>query len=590
MARRRFHYRWVWELESSPEAVWPLVADTNRFNRDAGVPALDAAGVDAATGAHRLRFARLGVGIEWDEEPFEWVRPFRFGVVRRYLRGPVAEMEVKVELTPRANGGTSLAYDVRAEPRNVLGLAAIPIEIGRRSRARFAATFARYDRLARAAGPAATEDGRAQLAPGGRERLRVATDALREEGIEPMLVERLAVTVERGDELAVARLRPYVLADAWAAPRRSVLELCLHATRAGLLDLRWDLLCPRCRGPQESQERLGGFERGIHCESCNIDFGVDLEHSVELSFAPNPSVRAVERVDFCVGGPQVTPHVVLQQSLAPGERRLLAPALEPGRYRLRTRARRGHRAVLVTADGGDADVRLDDGDWPREELRLSTAPTLVVENAASSPQQVALERAAWSDDAATAADVTALQVFRDLFATEALRPEEPISVGSLAVLFTDLRDSTRFYRTVGDAPAFGAVLRHLDVLRAGVVAEDGAVVKTMGDAVMAVFRRPVAAVRAALAGQRALAGEHQLKVGIHVGPCIAVEQNGLFDYFGSTVNAAARLVALSDGEDVIVSATVRDDPEVLALNLVGEPLDAELKGFDDRFELWRLMP
>jgi class 3 adenylate cyclase len=588
----RFHYRWIWELEASPEQLWPLVADTNRFNRDARVPRLEQVGAAGESGARRLRLARLGVGIEWDEEPFEWVRPFRFGVVRRYHGGPVAEMEVRVELTPREGGGTSLAYDVRAEPRNVLGLVAIPIEIGRRSRARFATTFARYDRLARAAVPAATGDaGRAQLSPGGRERLRVAIDALRKEGIEPALVDRLADTVRRGDELTVARLRPYVLADAWDVSRRSVLELCLHATRAGLLDLRWDLMCPRCRGPQESRERLGGFDREIHCDSCNIDFGVDLEHSVELSFAPNPSVRAVERIDFCVGGPQVTPHVVLQQSLAPGERRVLALALEPGRYRLRTRTRRGHRAVVVAAaDGGDADLRLDDGDWPREELRLSIAPTLAVENAAASTQQLALERAAWSDDVATAADVTALQVFRDLFATEALRPEEPISVGSLAVLFTDLRDSTRFYRTVGDAPAFGSVLRHLDVLRAGVVAEDGAVVKTMGDAIMAVFRRPAAAIRAALAGQRALAGEHRLKVGIHVGPCIAVEQNGLLDYFGSTVNAAARLVALSNGEDVVVSAAVRDDPEVRTLNLVAEPLDAELKGFDERFDLWRLKP
>jgi class 3 adenylate cyclase len=106
--------------------------------------------------------------------------------------------------------------------------------------------------------------------------------------------------------------------------------------------------------------------------------------------------------------------------------------------------------------------------------------------------------------------------------------------------------------------------------------------------VMAVFRRPVAAVRAALAGQRAIAPEHHLKVGIHFGPCIAVDQNGLLDYFGSTVNAAARLVALSNGEDVIVSAAVRNDPEVRALDLAATPIDAELKGFDERFELWRL--
>ena len=107
-----------------------------------------------------------------------------------------------------------------------------------------------------------------------------------------------------------------------------------------------------------------------------------------------------------------------------------------------------------------------------------------------------LERTAWSDEAATAAEVTALQTFRDLFAAEALRPGEPISVGSLAVVFTDLRGSTRYYRDVGDAPAFGSVLQHLDLLREAVAAEGGAVVKSMGDAIMAVFARPLPAVRA----------------------------------------------------------------------------------------------
>jgi hypothetical protein len=58
--------------------------------------------------------------------------------------------------------------------------------------------------------------------------------------------------------------------------------------------------------------------------------------------------------------------------------------------------------------------------------------------------------------------VTALQVFRDLFATEALRPGEQISVGTLTVLFTDLKNSTRMYREIGDATAFGHVMNHFE--------------------------------------------------------------------------------------------------------------------------------
>jgi class 3 adenylate cyclase len=205
---------------------------------------------------------------------------------------------------------------------------------------------------------------------------------------------------------------------------------------------------------------------------------------------------------------------------------------------------------------------------------------------------------AWADVALTAAEVTALQLFRDLFATEALRPGEPISVGSLTVVFTDLRDSTRFYRDVGDAPAFGSVMNHLELLRETVTGEDGAIVKAMGDAIMAVFSRPVSAVRAVLRAQRAVASPadgrppFSLKAGIHTGPCIAVSQNGRLDYFGSTVNLAARLVDLSSGSDVIVSEAVHSDPEVaelLGVSVRAETLEAALKGFDEvRFALWRL--
>ena len=107
---------------------------------------------------------------------------------------------------------------------------------------------------------------------------------------------------------------------------------------------------------------------------------------------------------------------------------------------------------------------------------------------------------------------------------------------------------------------------------------------------MAVFTRPVAALRAMLAAQASVAGRPlALKVGIHTGPCIAVNQNGMLDYFGSTVNLAARLVALSSGDDIVVSDAVISDPEVAELELRAEQAQGTLKGFEgESFALWRL--
>jgi len=91
MLGREHHYHWEWRLRSSPEELWPLVADTNRFNRDARMPALETPGPGEA-GRRLLRLRKLGVPIEWEEQPFEWIRPHHFSVVRRYRRGPVEEM------------------------------------------------------------------------------------------------------------------------------------------------------------------------------------------------------------------------------------------------------------------------------------------------------------------------------------------------------------------------------------------------------------------------------------------------------------------------------------------------------------------
>jgi class 3 adenylate cyclase len=583
-------YRFELALESSPEALWPLVSDTNRFNRDAGVPAVEPRGT-GVNARRRLRLRRLGMPIEWEEEPFEWVSPHRFSVRRRYIRGPVAEMLVNATLTPTEGGGTKLVYEVEARPRNLLGRLAIPVEVGVLSRRRFIAAFRRYDQdAAKAAGRPAGPPPRLEDAV--YRRIDRARDALVRAGCERELVDRLCAEIAGGDDLAVRRLRPYTLARAWGFGRRETLELCLQAVREGLLTLRWELLCPLCRGPAERATTLNAVAGELHCDTCRIDFSADFERSVEITFAPAPGVRAVEQDEYCVGGPQVTPHVISQQLLPPGGTSSHSPRLEPGRYRLRTLALPGALPVVVEHKGATAaEASAEPGGW-RGELRLAEHATLMLENATEEEQLFVLERTRWSDEASTAAEVTALQVFRDLFAAEALRPGEPISVGTLTVVFTDLRGSTRYYREVGDAPAFGSVLEHVDVLREAVREEDGSVVKAMGDAIMAVFVHPVAAVRAMLAAQRAVAGRPlALKVGIHTGTALAVNQNGVLDYFGSTVNLAARLVELASGDDLVVSGVVLDDPEVAALGLPRTPIESALKGFEgETHAVWRLAP
>jgi class 3 adenylate cyclase len=292
----------------------------------------------------------------------------------------------------------------------------------------------------------------------------------------------------------------------------------------------------------------------------------------------------------------------VQQSIPAGEQSTLTPTLEAGRYRLRTLQYPGGQHLRVAADGApEITLYPDARESSAEELLLARSPTLHFVNPSMDKQVFILERTAWSDQAVTAAEVTALQLFRSLFSSEALRPGEQIAVGSITIVFTDLRGSTRLYREIGDAPAFGRVMNHFDVLTQVVADEGGALVKTIGDAVMAVFPRPIGALRAMLQAQYTLAHPPEgmlpmcLKAGIHTGPCIAVTLNERLDYFGSTVNLAARLEGVSSGKDVVITSDVADDPEIqewLAQHrqeVAIEPFSQTLKGFDtEEFALCRI--
>lgn len=609
MALREYHKRWEFDLKSSPERLWPYIADTNRFNRDTGVPQIEVgpANKQLRNARRKIRLGFYGLPVEWEEQPFEWVKPVRFGVERVYSKGPLARLRMRAELKPNTDGGTHLIYEVWSTPRNIPGAVAIPMQLNFVVARRFREYIQKYDGVASQGVAVKTAAPNTSQSSFDLQRLstlkqKLIADLETTESPEQRLAvaERLAQFLEHGDDFEVARIRPYKLADEWHEPRRLVLEVCLRATRVGLLDFQWDLLCPLCRGPQESGLSLKDIKTDVHCETCKIDFTVNFDRYVELTFRPNPSVRKLSVAPYCIGSPHWTPHVVAQQLIPAGNTRELLLPLESGSYRLRALELPGSQEVTVSPEGeASAHVTISGNGWSEEPLQVNEEFKLTLQNETDVEQLMILERLEWSDQATTAAEVTALQMFRDLFAAEALRPGEQISVGTLTVLFTDLRNSTQLYREIGDATAFGRVMSHFDVVRKSITNHDGAIVKTIGDAVMAVFRSAADGLLAMLEVQQALAEPSdgsrplQLKAGLNTGPCIAVTLNDRLDYFGSTVNMAARLECLSNGSDVIISRSVYEDPRVQELiaqdDFDAAPFDMKLKGFENEsFELWRV--
>jgi class 3 adenylate cyclase len=104
-------------------------------------------------------------------------------------------------------------------------------------------------------------------------------------------------------------------------------------------------------------------------------------------------------------------------------------------------------------------------------------------------------------------------------------------------------------------------------------------VKTIGDAVMATFVNPVDAVRASQQIHQAFHPARtdtpiRLRISLNTGPCIAVRLNANADFFGGTVNVAAKLQALAEGYQIAMSdATYRSAGVADFLGEQGAPLE-----------------
>ncbi|MEE8287478.1 MAG: adenylate/guanylate cyclase domain-containing protein [Gammaproteobacteria bacterium] len=587
---------WIWHFDSPPEAIWPVLSDTARFNEAADLPRHTIIETPREDGSVEfLARARIGpFPLEWEENPVNWVDRQWFEHCRVFRNGPLEYLCATLRLFPEP-GGCRCEYTVDVAPRNLLGRLLLAtgflVRIGRT----FEPLADSAREFARGARDTEFDFKSPRLTPGARDR---AADMVARIEATPHghgLAARLSEHVLTRQEVDVWTIRPLQLARSWGVPQRHAIELCLEAVKQGLLRLRWDLLCPRCQVGKGTVLALDELPRGAHCGSCNIDYERDYANNVELAFHPANSIRPLESGEYCLFGPASTPHIKVQLTLSPGEQRLVALQPEHGRYRVRTLEAGPEQAFdwhggafpRITVDGDHVTFGEASGDG-----------TIELANTSDRSLTLIIEENAWMRDALTAKRVTAMQAFRDLFDDDVLRPGDDVEIDHITIMFTDLKGSTALYERIGDPKAYALVRQHFAILGKAVREHDGAIVKTIGDAIMAVYVNPADGLRCALQIQDDIerfnhdSGKEPviIKLGLHLGRCISVTLNNRLDYYGSAANKAARLEGQSTGGDIVLSPEYAADREVARL-LADTPAreeSAELKGFPEPIRFLRI--
>jgi adenylate cyclase len=593
-----------YDLPFPPEAVWPALSNTDWMNRALGLPPVHYDFTANAEGGSsiRARAQVAGLQVVWQEFPFEWLEPEFYRVRRVFENGPLREANGGIELL-RQPGGTRVRVISEVLPRNALGKFLAENVLFRKTRRDMRRITEQLAEFLRGQKPTALP--RLTVQPVDEAALKAGLDKLRRTGRSAEHIDRLQKMLREAPDVELTHIRPLAVARHWNADPWEVLSLFLHATRCGLLDFRWEVLCPNCRSSrQQLVKSLNGLARTSHCEVCQIEFDAQFDKSVELKFAVNPAVRRRDEQTYCLAGPGGKPHVISQTWLEPGqERSWKLPALTRP-VRLRSPQVKGSFALDpgVLGENRPAFIRTNASgfeiDYERGCMKTSVAR---IHNPNSFPVLLSLDQIGWSDDILTAARVTNWQEFRDLFSNEVISPDEDITVGSQVILFTDLRGSTAMYRGIGDAPAYALVRDHFVVLTAAVRRHHGTVVKTIGDAVMACFSRVDEALEAVRDMNRDLpvprsnhsqAARLTLKASLHVGACLAVNANDRLDYFGTTINLAARMVSCCQGGDLAVSDEIFQRPEMTeflrSCEASPELSEVRFRGFNKARQVWRI--
>jgi len=426
---------------------------------------------------------------------------------------------------------------------------------------------------------------------------------------EPDVVCAIEALVRDAPDNRLNRINALAFATKTGLNEDRVIAAFLHAARLGLFEMSWNVLCPGCGGVLDAGASLKTVNQTEYgCALCAAGYEPTLDEMVEVTFTVTPRIRRIAahapndlpalqfyRQLFWSSGidlpddafekaiDEITLELV---ELPPGEKAMLSLTLpsefvivfDPVTHMAQfidvkgepTRERQSLSIVFNRAHAHTTTIVMQPG-----PLRLALdnrTDTRVVPGVFVAGQAMH-DLLGNRQPFLTAKRLLSNQTFREIYRTSTLDIDQRLKITSLTFLFTDLKGSTDFYERVGDLVAFDIVKEHFRILQEIIAAESGAVVKTIGDAVMATFATPDRGLAAALRireAMRALNQQRQnedllLKIGIHEGPCLAVTLNDRQDYFGQTVNIASRVQCLAVSRSILATGSIVDHPQAFEL-------------------------
>lgn len=569
-----------WDLQSSPDALWPHVSNTDRLNRAIGLPAVRyRTEKDERLGLRKFGSFKIGgMQVSWEEHPFEWVEGSRLGVLREFDRGPFKWFMSTVELRPKPDGGTHLVHTVRIQPRNTVGRVVSTIEAGWKGGRALDRVYKRIDTSIQAKKNELTSidpfEAAGSLLAKQQSRLTQRLELLIQQGVTPETADKLEDFLRTAPAQALTHVRPIQLADDLQVDADEMLSACLIAASCDLLVLEWDVLCPTCRAPASTERILSSIDAHTECEACDVEFQSNVGNAIELVFRVHPEIRDADNAQYCVGGPGHAPHVVSQLRVTPGERLEFEIPVTEGDYILRG-PRLSHSqpfSARTTSAPSHLDLCLKKIEQGNHSAVVRAGRlTLCLTNDFDTTQVVRVERTISRSNVITAAVASTHALFRRLFPEQLMGQDVPVATEQVTLLATTVNNIDSLYSELADQAAYQLTQQLLATIERVVQSNRGSVVKTSGENVLAAFSDASDAFEVAMSLADQIQSDETLRplrvgFGIHRGRTLVTTQNGRLDYFGTATRIAGGLANLADGSVLLADSIFTDSAIVAHLN------------------------
>lgn len=473
----------------------------------------------------------------------------------------------------------------------------------------------------------------------------------------PRVISKLETFIRTADDYDLFRVNPIRYAVDKGMSEQEAIDLFLYGVKFGLFEMEWHLICKMCGQVVDNFRSMSKLHGHFNCTFCAMENEAFMDDYIQVAFTLSRQIRdltyhhpdQLDPMDFFIRynlskgivplpdgssyydlmisltklAAFIEPHAtqVIEYEAAPGftfgsdlinntamligfgetaapETQNLSVTLKDGRLSgvdpvlVPQRLDLG-RMVLNSQNSaqfasGKVRVEITNEMDTRGSIWLFHAPAALMAPKPFNDYEPFL----------SGKRLLSNQTFRDLFRTETVQSDEGLGVQDITFMFTDLKGSTALYDQIGDAKAYYLVRQHFDTLGRVIAKHNGAVVKTIGDAVMATFVEPRDATAAALEMlneiekfNSGISEQLILKIGIHRGHSIVVTLNDRLDYFGQTVNIASRVQNPAEASEIVITEQIKEVEgvdDVLTQCISVRQEETMLRGIGEKMQVYRL--